>query len=256
MKQFYMPEKFWKEIREIIPRKRRMGRPRKSSKAVMNAIYFVLRTGIHWKALPPNFSVSASTAHRRFQEWIQDKVFLQFWSKVLQKYHYKNKEMQRWIAIDASFAKAPLGGDLVGPSPVDRRKLGTKKHICVDQNGIVVGVAVSGANRHDNLLTKDVINSIPIALSGHVVFAADSAYDSRVTRIFLKKRGFVPIITKNKRRTKKTVEKIQSRHRWIVERTHSHLNNWRNIFTRWKKKSENYLAAIQIAAVYYTLRYL
>lgn len=75
MKQFYMSRRFWKEIRKIIPQKRSFRRPRKSSKKIMKALYFILRTGIPWKALPKTFNVSTSTVHRRFQEWVESGIF-------------------------------------------------------------------------------------------------------------------------------------------------------------------------------------
>lgn len=256
MKQFYMSKRFWKEVKHAIPRKKSARRPRKGSKKIMKALFYILRTGIQWKALPGEFKVSASTVHRRFQEWIQDKVFQKFWINILKKYERKNHVMMQWIAIDGSFSKAPLGGQEVGKSPVDRRKIGTKKHICVDQNGIVIGMSISGANRHDNAMIQTTINNIVAPLNNErIVFAADTAYDAKNTRMFLKKKGFIPVISLNKRRSK-TVKKMRSRHRWIIERTHGHLNKWRGIFTRWNKKVENYVAAIQIAAAFYTLRYL
>ena len=257
MNKFYMNRKFWKEAKKVIPYKKSRRRPRKSSKKIMKALFFIFRTGIQWKALPPTFGVSASTVHRRFQEWIKDGVFRNFCVKILKKYQRKNHEMMKWIAIDGSTSKAPLGGESVGPSPVDRRKIGTKKHICVDQNGIILGIAVSGANKHDNVFAQKIIKNIPILLPHKLtVCAADTAYDAKNTRKFLKQNGFVPLISKNKRKSKVQPEKTQSRHRWIVERTFGHLNSWRGIFIRWNKKAENYIAAIQIAAIFYTLRYL
>lgn len=257
MKQFYMSKKFWKEIRTVIPQKRSNRRPRKGAKKIMRALFYILRTGIQWKALPKEFKVSASTVHRRFQEWIHDQIFQIFWTNVLKKYQKKQYAMMQWVAIDGSCSKAPLGGEDVGKSPVDRRKIGTKKHICVDQNGIVIGITVSGANRHDNVMTQKTVKSIPVPLRHkRIVFAGDTAYDAKKTRCFLKKNNFVPVISLNKRKSKKSVEKVRSRHRWIVERTHGHLNKWRGIFVRWNKKVENYVAAIQIAATFYTLRYL
>ena len=189
MKRFYMKRRFWKELRKIIPQKKSIRRPRKSAKKIMRAVFFVFRTGIQWKALPPIFNVSASTVHRRFQEWIKDGVFRNFCIKILKKYQRKNCEMMKWIAIDGSVSKAPLGGEKVGPSPVDRRKIGTKKHICVDQNGVILGIAISGANRHDNIFARKVIKNIPILLPHKLtVCAADTAYDANNTRTFLKKK--------------------------------------------------------------------
>lgn len=257
MKQFYMPRRFWKVIRKFIPQKRNTRRPRKSAKKIMNALFYIFRTGIQWKALPKEFGVSSSTVHRRFQEWIANRALLNCWAHVLKKYRNKNHKMMQWIAIDASFSKAPLGGESVGKSPVDRRKIGTKKHICVDQNGVVLSVAISGANTHDNVMVKKTVESMPISLlHSRIIFAADTAYDAKTTREYLKRKGFIPVISFNRRRSKERLEKVRSRHRWIIERTHGHLNKWRGILTRWNKNVENYIAAIQIAAIFQTLRYL
>lgn len=163
----------------------------------------------------------------------------------------------KWIAIDGSFSKAPLEGEAVGKSPVDRRKIGTKKHICVDQNGVMLSITVSKANAHDNTMLQKTVKNIPISLQHkNIIFAADSAYDSRNTKSFLKKNNFIPLISLNKRRSSVKKTRVNSRHRWIIERTHAHLNNWRGIFVRWNKKVKNYIAAIKIAAISYTLRYL
>lgn len=257
MSKFYMSKRFWKEVRAAIPQKKSSRRPRKGTKKIMKALFYILRTGIQWKALPREFKVSASTVHRRFQEWVADMTFQKIWTLILLKYQKKNHVMMQWVALDASFSKAPLGGTEVGKSPVDRRKIGTKKHICVDQNGIVIALAVSGANRHDNAMAQKTVQSLAIPLiHNRIVFAADTAYDAKKTKDFLKKKNFVPLISLNKRKSKKSVERIRSRHRWIIERTHGHLNKWRGIFIRWNKKVENYVAAIQIAATFYTLRHL
>lgn len=257
MKKFYMDKNFWKVIRKVIPQKKSCRRPRKGSKKIMRALFYVIRTGIPWKALPPTFHVSPSTVHRRFQEWIDDQVFLNFWRKVLLKHQAKNSEMMKWIAIDGSSSKSPLGGEAVGKSPVDRRKIGTKKHICVDQAGTIIGIAVSGGNTHDNVLLQKTVNTIPIKLKHkNIIFAADTAYDAKKTRNFLKKKGFIAIIPKNNRNSKKKVKRVYSRHRWIVERTFGHLNKWRGIFIRWNKKVKNYIASLQIAAAFYALRRL
>jgi len=40
----------------------------------MDAIFYVLRTGCQWKALPRGLG-AASTVHDRFQEWCKAGVF-------------------------------------------------------------------------------------------------------------------------------------------------------------------------------------
>ncbi|MEY0160807.1 transposase, partial [Providencia rettgeri] len=36
-------------------------------------------------------------------------------------------------------------------------------------------------------------------------------------------------------------------HRWVVERTHSWMNRYRRVLTRWEKKVENYEAMLHLA---------
>ncbi len=68
MKQFYMTKRFWKEVKHAIPRKKSSKRPRKGAKKIMKALFYIVRTGIQWKALSREFKVSTSTVHRQFQE--------------------------------------------------------------------------------------------------------------------------------------------------------------------------------------------
>ena len=42
--------------------------------------------------------------------------------------------------------------------------------------------------------------------------------------------------------------------RWVVERTHSWMNRFRRILTRWEKKPENYLALIHLVCAIITYR--
>jgi putative transposase len=42
--------------------------------------------------------------------------------------------------------------------------------------------------------------------------------------------------------------------RWVVERTHSWMNRFRRILTRWEKKVENYLAMLHFACAWITFR--
>jgi len=108
-----MPEKMWQRFEALLPRYRRSpkgGRPRVNLRRVANGIFYLLRTGCQWKALPPQFG-SPSTAHRYFQEWGQRRVFHRFWKKCLQTYDARRGIAWRWQALDGSMTKAPLGGE-------------------------------------------------------------------------------------------------------------------------------------------------
>ncbi len=54
---------------------------------------------------------------------------------------------------------------MTGSNPTDRGKLGTKRHILTDKNGIPHSVVISSANTHDIKLVTDVMDNMIIKRS-------------------------------------------------------------------------------------------
>jgi len=77
----------------------------------LNAILFVLRTGCQWGALDATGICNHSSAHRRFQEWVQAGVFEQFWIYELFAYDELEGIDWSWLSMDGAMTKAPLGGE-------------------------------------------------------------------------------------------------------------------------------------------------
>ncbi len=48
---------------------------------------------------------------------------------------------------------------MTGSNPVDRSKLGTKRHILTDKNGIPLSAVITSANKHDIKAVTDVIDN-------------------------------------------------------------------------------------------------
>ena len=51
---------------------------------------------------------------------------------------------------------------MTGHNPTDRSKLGTKRHILTDKQGIPLSAVISSANTHDIKLVTDVIDNVVI----------------------------------------------------------------------------------------------
>jgi len=148
-----IPDELWLYIEPLLPPERpkpKGGRPRMPDRQAMNAIYYVLRTGCQWKALPRHWG-AASTVHDRFQEWRQAGVFHRLWQAGLLEYDRRKGLDWEWQAMDGAMTKAPLGGEATGPNPTDRGKSGTKRSLLTEGHGMPIGVAAEGANRHDLL---------------------------------------------------------------------------------------------------------
>ncbi len=108
-----MSDAFWRYIQPLLPKYKRSpygGRPRVNLREVMNGIYYVLRTGCQWKAVPSYYG-SGSTVHRYFQEWTQRGVFGTLWKRMLRRYDAHRGIAWRWQSLDGAQTKAPLGGE-------------------------------------------------------------------------------------------------------------------------------------------------
>jgi putative transposase len=124
----------------------------------MTAIFYLLRTGCQWKAIPRCLGAS-STVHDRFQQWQQADVFQALWQAGIMEYDSVKGINWEWQAMDGAMTKAPLGGEFTGPNPTDRGKKGTKRSLLTEGNGVPIGLAVDGANRHDMKLTEGTLGS-------------------------------------------------------------------------------------------------
>src|SRR5213082_3958942 len=63
--------------------------------------------------------------------------------------------------IDASFCKAPEGGEDTGPNPTDRGKSGSKHHVLTDAQGIPLNATVTAANVNEVTQVLQVLTAMP-----------------------------------------------------------------------------------------------
>jgi len=155
----------------------------------------------------------------------------------------------------------------VGNNPTDRSKLGTKRHILTDKQGIPLSAIISPASTHDIKLVTDVIDNTVIKQTfvsnkpkkgmkqkpRHNHLCLDRAYQSKPIEQEIIKRGYVPHIPYKKKRGQHSKMACQMNYktaknkRWVVERTNSWYNRFRKLFTRYEKKVENYLGLVQLS---------
>ena len=149
--QYRMSDGLWERMKLVLPHYDRSdsgGRPRADLRRVADAIFYRMRTGCQWKAIPPSLA-PGSTAHQYFQQWAADGVFDALWQLALEEYDQSVGLDWKWQSVDGAMTKAPLGGDSTGKNPTDRGKHGTKRSLMTEAHGIPVGLTVDGANVHD-----------------------------------------------------------------------------------------------------------
>lgn len=111
--KWLMPEELWERLRPLLPAEKpkgkgtRGGRPHASQRSMMDAIFYILRTGVQWKALPRSLG-AGSTAHAYFQKWSAAGVFEALWRLGLEAYDVTQGIQWQWQALDGVMTKAPL----------------------------------------------------------------------------------------------------------------------------------------------------
>jgi putative transposase len=90
------------------------GRPRVPDRCCADAIFYVLRTGCQWEALNQTDLCAKSTAHDRFQAWVEAGVFLQLWQAGVEQFDELQGLDWSWLSMDGALSKAPLGGEKNG----------------------------------------------------------------------------------------------------------------------------------------------
>lgn len=117
VQEFRISDSLWERLSPHlpvhVPKVHPLGchRGRVPDRQVLDGIFFVLRTGCQWKALSATGICSSSTAHSRFQAWVQAGVFATLWNVALQDYEELIGLDFEWMALDGSLHKAPLGGE-------------------------------------------------------------------------------------------------------------------------------------------------
>ncbi len=140
--------------------------------------------------------------------------------------------------IDSAQVRAFGGGDRSGPSPVDRRKPGTKYTVLVDARGTPLAMQTAAANVSDHRQILSTVVRYP-QIGGTrgrprnhpAKLYADAGYDSNATRELLLVMGIEPIIRRRSTPHGSHLGKV----RWVVERTISWIKGLRRMRIRYDR---------------------
>src|SRR5215204_4619107 len=115
---------------------------------------------------------------------------------------------------------------MTGYNPTDRSKLGSKRYILVDKEGIPLSTFITSANTHDASVAINTVDSMVIKRRPSYKLidrnkrkkqnlCLDKAYHSKEVEQEIIKRGFIPHI-RHRREEKKLIKKHHTARRWVV----------------------------------------
>jgi len=141
----------WHIIKPLIPKPKDGGRPIKHSRRmILNAVFFLNRSGCQWSMLPKDFPPK-STVFDCFAAWGKIGLWEQLNSRLRQKVRVAEgrKPSPTAAVLDSQSVKgAEQGGKAIGYD-AGKKISGRKRHILVDTLGMLLGVCVTSAAVQD-----------------------------------------------------------------------------------------------------------
>ena len=225
-------EPLWVQVSALLPARQvhhPLGchRPRIPDRIVFDKLVQVLVFGCGYRRIADR-TCSATTLRRRRDEWISAGVAEQVRRAVLGAYDRLFGLELEHLAMDGCITKAPCGGQVAGPSPVDRRKQGLKRSVATDAGGIPLAAVPAPANQRDDRLLAATLDAIGVIgpLPEQPTMHLDAGYDYQPCRQMLTGRGMVGEIA-----TRGQPTPDQAGRRWVIERTHAWGNQYGKL--RW-----------------------
>ncbi|MCZ2525917.1 IS5 family transposase [Streptomyces sp. HB2AG] len=217
----------------------------------LQGILYVLYNDIAWQLLPLELGFgSGQTCWRRLERWQQAGVFDQLHRVLLARLHAAGELDWSRACVDGSHVRAKKGGRHTGPSPVGRRKTGSKHHLICDGRGTPLKVVTTAANVNDVTQTLALADGVP-PVAGRPgrprrrpeTLLGDKGYDSNPNRREPRKRRILPVISRKGSPNIKGLGKL----RHVVEQTFALLHQFKRLAVRWEHRTELHDAFVSLA---------
>lgn len=210
----------------------------------IEGVFWILRTGAQWKALPPVYG-NWRSIHKRFDAWSRKGI----WGALFESFTIDHDG--EWIMLDSTIVRAHPCAAAYEKNGNDKHGLGrskggftTKIHALVDALGNPLRFCLTAGQRHD-------ITQAPFLIQGfyNAAILADTAYDSQPFIQIMTEQNCLPVIPpRSNRKQIREYDTELYKERNLVERFFRKIKNFRRVFSRFEQKAQNFIAFIAFAA--------
>jgi len=232
------------------------GRPRKTAlRDVVDAIFYVLRTGCQWRYLPKDFPPK-STVWKYFDEWRHNGTLDTIHDRLRTKVRTQEKPYspRTTASVDSQSVDTTSGGEQRGRDNA-KNVDGRKRHIVVDSMGLLLAVLVTAASVDDAKAAQELFPRLEGQPTGKVVrMYADSKYHNYALYEWVEDNARWDLVIVRRPDGSKGWVKLPIR--WTVERTFAWLGKCRRLTKDREKSVMSSEAFIKLAMIHLMLNRL